>query len=121
MSQPMPYLLALALVAWSGQADAQKTAEEIVEKSLAALGGRAAHEKIQSRQATGTIALSTPAGEIAGTIEILNARPNKTRALIKAELPREELLDALLGMRHQLAARSRMKAKQVYRAEALRR
>jgi zinc protease len=86
MSQPMSYLLAVAIVAWSGQAYAQKTADEIVEKSLAALGGRAAHEKIQSRQATGTIALSTPAGEIAGTIEILNARPNKTRALIKADL-----------------------------------
>jgi len=43
------------------------------------------------------------------------------RALIKTEMEPDALLDALLSMRHQLAARSRMKAKQVYRAEALRR
>ena len=43
------------------------------------------------------------------------------RALIKTPMEFEELLDALLAMRHQLAARSRMKATQVYRPEALRR
>lgn len=43
------------------------------------------------------------------------------RALVSMQIAFEELLDALLAMRHQLAARSRMKAKQVYRAEALRR
>jgi hypothetical protein len=43
------------------------------------------------------------------------------RALIATEMPFDDLLDALLSMRHQLAARSRMKAKQVYRAESLRR
>jgi hypothetical protein len=41
------------------------------------------------------------------------------RGLIHAPLPFEALLDALLGMRHRLAARSRMRAKQVYRAESL--
>jgi hypothetical protein len=34
----------------------------------------------------GTIALSTPAGDIAGSIEILNVAPNKSRTLIKADL-----------------------------------
>lgn len=43
------------------------------------------------------------------------------RALIKTEMEFVDLLDALLAMRHQLAARSRMRAKQVYRAESLRR
>jgi len=43
------------------------------------------------------------------------------RALITTNMPFDELLDALLSMRHQLASRSRMKAKQVYRAESLRR
>lgn len=41
------------------------------------------------------------------------------RELVKTELPFDALLDALLGMRHRLAARSRMRAKQIYRAEAL--
>lgn len=41
------------------------------------------------------------------------------RALVSIELEFDALLDALLAMRHQLAARSRMKAKQVYRADAL--
>jgi outer membrane lipoprotein-sorting protein len=67
-------------------ASAQQSATDVIEKSLAALGGRAAHAKLQSRSATGTIALSTPAGEIAGTLELLNAAPNKTRMLLKADL-----------------------------------
>lgn len=58
----------------------------MVEKSLAALGGRAALMKLTSRSAVGTINLSTPAGEIAGTVEVLNAAPNKSRTLIKADL-----------------------------------
>jgi hypothetical protein len=41
------------------------------------------------------------------------------RELVKSELPFDELLDALLGMRHRLASRSRMRARQVYRADAL--
>lgn len=41
------------------------------------------------------------------------------RALITAELPFTTLLDALLSMRHRLAALSRMRAKQVYRSESL--
>jgi hypothetical protein len=65
---------------------AQQTANDVIEKSIAALGGRAAHAKLQTRSAKGTIALSTPAGDIAGTIEVQNALPNKARALIKADL-----------------------------------
>jgi hypothetical protein len=34
-------------------------------------------------------------------------------------MPDDDLLDALLAMRHRHAALSRMKAKQVYRVEAL--
>ncbi len=63
-----------------------QTADEVIEKSLAALGGRAAHDKIKTRSMAGTITLSTPAGDLPGTIEILNALPNKTRTLIKADL-----------------------------------
>lgn len=42
------------------------------------------------------------------------------RELLSTPVGFDDLLDALLGMRHRLAARSRMKAKQVYRVEGLR-
>jgi hypothetical protein len=73
------------VLAWAHVSSAQ-TADEVIEKSIAAMGGRAAMEKIKTRSMSGTIALSTPAGEIPGTIEIQNAVPNKTRTLIKADL-----------------------------------
>lgn len=41
------------------------------------------------------------------------------RELAKVDLPFDVLLDALLSMRHRLASRSRMRARQVYRAESL--
>ena len=83
----MAMRLAVAVVVLvSANAAWAQTAEEVIEKSLAALGGRAAHEKIKSRSMSGTITLGTPAGDIPGTIEITNARPNKTRTLIKADL-----------------------------------
>jgi outer membrane lipoprotein-sorting protein len=80
-------LVAAAVILLLGQATAaQPSATEVIEKSLAALGGRAAHAKLQSRTATGSITLSTPAGDIAGTLEMLNTVPNKTRMLLKADL-----------------------------------
>jgi hypothetical protein len=63
-----------------------QTADEIIEKSIAAMGGRAAMEKITSRSMTGEISLTTPAGDIPGTVEITNAAPNKSRTVIKADL-----------------------------------
>ena len=77
--------IAVAMLAWAHAAVAQ-TADEIIEKSIAAMGGRAAFDKIKTRSMTGTITLQTPAGDIPGSIEILNARPNKARTLIKADL-----------------------------------
>ena len=78
-------LVAVILLSWAHGASAQ-TAEDIVEKAVAAMGGRAALGKIKSRLTVGTITLSTPAGEISGTVEILNEAPNKSRSLIKADL-----------------------------------
>lgn len=63
-----------------------QTADEIVEKSIAALGGRPAHAKVKSRSTTGTIVLTTPGGDIDGSIEMLNAAPNKSRMVLKADL-----------------------------------
>ena len=77
--------LALMVLASSHTAAAQ-TADEVIEKSIAAMGGRAAFEKVKTRALSGTIKLNTPAGDIPGTIEILNARPNRARTLIKADL-----------------------------------
>jgi hypothetical protein len=75
----------VVVLAWAHLAAAQ-TAEEIIDKSIAAMGGRAAMEKIKSRSVSGSLTLGTPAGEISGTIETLNAVPNKSRTLIKADL-----------------------------------
>jgi hypothetical protein len=77
--------VALFLVGWACAAWAQ-TADEVVDKCLTAIGGRAALGKLKSRSMIGTITLSTPAGSIAGSVEILNAAPNKSRSLIKADL-----------------------------------
>jgi len=76
----MALLLAGPAPAWA------QTADEVLEKSLTAIGGRAALMKLKSRSMAGSIALSTPAGEVQGTIEILNAAPNKIRTLINVDL-----------------------------------
>jgi hypothetical protein len=79
------FVVAALIVAVVHQASAQ-TADEIVERALTAAGGRAAHAKLRSRRATGTIALGTPAGEMSGTVEMLNEAPNKSRALVQVDL-----------------------------------
>lgn len=77
---------AVVMLVLAYPASAQQSADEVIEKSIAALGGRAAHAKLTSRAANGTIVLGTPAGDINGTIELLNAPPNRSRTLIKADL-----------------------------------
>jgi outer membrane lipoprotein-sorting protein len=62
-----------------------QTADEIVEKHLAAMGGRAALAKITSRVTTGTISVSTPGGDLSGSIEVYNKVPNKSRTLVKID------------------------------------
>jgi len=79
-------LAAFVLVLGWAQAAAAQTADEIIEKSIAAMGGRAAFDKVKSRAMTGTISIGTPAGDLPGTIEMLNAVPNKTRMVINADL-----------------------------------
>jgi hypothetical protein len=77
--------LAAVVLAWAHAASAQ-TADEVIDKSIAAMGGRAAMETIKTRQTTGSITLTTPAGDIPGTIDVTNAAPNKARTVIKADL-----------------------------------
>jgi zinc protease len=60
--------------------------DAVVEKYLAALGGRAALAKLTSRKSTGTVTMSTPGGDVSGPVELLVKAPNKTRLLMTIDL-----------------------------------
>ncbi len=66
---------------------AAQTADEILDKTIAALGGKAALAQIKSRLASGSITIATPVGNVDGTVEIAYAVPNKIRTLTKASVP----------------------------------
>lgn len=82
LSVSVSLLLVLGL---AGAALAQ-TPDEIVEKHLAAMGGRELLSKLTSRRAMGTVTLTTPAGNIGGPIEIDAKAPNKSRAIMELDL-----------------------------------
>jgi outer membrane lipoprotein-sorting protein len=75
----------LIVPAFLNSAPAQ-TPDEVVEKHLAALGGRAALAKLASRKSTGTVTFTTPGGDLSGPIEIDLKAPNKSRAHITLDL-----------------------------------
>ncbi len=80
------FLVATLLIqAPVGIAHAQ-TVDDVVEKHLAALGGRDALGKVTSRKSTGTVTISTPGGPVSGSIEAYAKAPNKTRAYMKLDL-----------------------------------
>jgi len=85
MKSAMRWAAAAGIVLWAGAAQAQ-TADEAVEKVLAAMGGRAALAKLTSRVATGAISVSTQGVDIGGTIELTYKAPNKARSLMKLDL-----------------------------------
>jgi outer membrane lipoprotein-sorting protein len=72
-----------ALVAVEVQA---QTADEVIEKHLAAIGGRAALGKLESRVATGTIMISAQGAELGGSVDIYLKAPNKSRSYIKVDM-----------------------------------
>ena len=78
--------LLLAVLVFTSTAAPAQTVDELVDKSLAASGGRAALGKITSRSITGKMSISTENGEIAGTIEGVNEAPNKMRRVITLDL-----------------------------------
>jgi len=78
-------LILLAFVSSAALASAQ-TADEIIEKHLAAMGGREALSKLTSRRVTGTITVGTPNGDLTGPIEIDSKAPNKARAYFELDL-----------------------------------
>ena len=63
-----------------------QTADDVIEKHLAALGGRAALAKLESRTSTGSISVSTQGMELPGSVEINVKAPNKSRSFIKLDL-----------------------------------
>ena len=82
----LPVLLSVLFVpAFVSRASAQ-TADEVVDKYLAAIGGKEALAKLTSRRAIGTITVSTPVGDLGGPIEIDTKLPNKGRVAIDLDL-----------------------------------
>lgn len=76
---------AAVVLVWAPGAIAQ-TADEIVEKHLAAMGGRAALAKLTSQVASGTIAIQAQGADLGGTVELSKKAPNKSRTLMRIDL-----------------------------------
>ena len=87
--RPLLFSLILAssfLVPAIASSGAQATADEVIEKHLAAIGGRDALAKLTSQKATGTMTIATPNGDLSGPVEMLSKAPNKGRVHITLDL-----------------------------------
>ncbi len=82
----MSLLVVLAGAWWAAGAAQAQTADEVVEKHLAAIGGRAALQKLQNRVATGTISVSVQGTPLTGSVEVYAAVPNKSRMSFRMDL-----------------------------------
>src|SRR5687767_232723 len=76
----------IALLLTSTTPAIAQTADEIVEKHLAAIGGREALGRIRSRVSSGKVTVTTPVGDLAGTVEAFAKAPDKSRTLIKVDV-----------------------------------
>ena len=85
MKTAMRWAAAAGVVLWAGAAQAQ-TADEAVEKALAAMGGRTALTKLTTRVITGTMTVSTQGVDVPGTIEMSYKAPNLARSFMKLDL-----------------------------------
>ena len=91
----LPLFLALLLApVWVTQA-ATQTADEVIDKHLAAIGGRDALGKLTSRKATGTMTVQTPNGPISGPVELYSKAPNKSRLYVVLDLTAMGMNDKL--------------------------
>jgi outer membrane lipoprotein-sorting protein len=77
--------LVVAAAFAAGVARAQSV-DDVVEKNLAAMGGRQALSKLESRVVSGKVTVSVQATEIQGTIEIWLKAPNESRSLTRLDL-----------------------------------
>ena len=80
------FLASALLVPVFANSSAQATADEVIEKHLAAIGGRDALAKLTSQKASGTMTISTPNGDLKGPVEMLAKAPNKGRVYIQLDL-----------------------------------
>jgi zinc protease len=78
--------IALFLVIAGATVASAQTADDLVEKHIAALGGREAFSRLNSRLVLGAIIVTTPGGDVKGSLETYNKAPNKSRRLIKMDL-----------------------------------
>ena len=70
----------VASVFTSAQTPALPTVDQVIEKSIAAVGGRAALEKVSSIRAVG--ALEIPDFQLKGSIELSQKSPNKSLQVV---------------------------------------
>ncbi|MEO6224036.1 MAG: hypothetical protein ABIP90_12385 [Vicinamibacterales bacterium] len=82
LSLLLSLLIAPVLVTFA----APQTVDDVIEKHLAAMGGREALGKLTTRKATGTFTVTTPNGDLTGPVELYSKLPNKTRAYIVLDL-----------------------------------
>ena len=82
----LPLLLTFLLAPALATVAAAQTVDEIVEKHLAATGGRDALGKLTTRKATGMITITMPNGDLSGPVELYSKAPNKTRAVMSLDL-----------------------------------
>src|SRR5256712_11146442 len=85
MKKTLLLIATTALLTSRSESALAQTADEVVEKHLAAIGGREALGKVTSRITSGCITVSTPGGDASGTVESYAKAPNKSRALIKVD------------------------------------
>jgi hypothetical protein len=78
-------ILVVLLLGGAASASAQSVTD-IVDKHLAASGGRQALAALKSRKITGTVTLTSPIGDLSGDIEVTSQAPNKDRTLITLDL-----------------------------------
>ena len=102
------YTAAVVVLLSLAATSSAQTADEVIDKSIAAMGGRAAFEKIKSRRATGTLTIGTPGGDVAGTVEILAAPPNKQRTVVKADLSKFGMIEEFSGVMYLATVVSRL-------------
>src|SRR5262245_26025138 len=76
----------------TGQA---QTADAVIEKYLAAMGGRDALSKLTSRRATGTLVFSTQGNTINATYVYSTKATNKVRVFIKLDLSAMGMTDPM--------------------------
>jgi hypothetical protein len=76
-----------AAVALMGASSVQaEAAEEIVEKHLSAVGGRAALSRLSRSVTTGTVAMPAQSDDLGGSLGTSRKAPNKSRAFMKLDL-----------------------------------